>query len=219
VRLGSSPYPRYRRPVGAGVGRVQYLPGMAREVARPVDEHHHDRRHPDHYGEHEVHVRGRGGGLGRARRLDRVLGHDLPQLPGGVDRRVQQYGQEHAAPRGVENPGEEDRQRDLQRQLQHEGQVAVEQVENRGRGLAYAMETARDRVDEAWGSLEGRISIVSGKELLSKISSWSQRNFEVSLGVAPLLHELKVGELASEVVDVIGAIERTTSFTRDEGSL
>jgi hypothetical protein len=81
------------------------------------------------------------------------------------------------------------------------------------------METARDRVDEAWGSLEGRISIVSGKELLSKISSWSQRNFEVSLGVAPLLHELKVGELASEVVDVIGAIERTTSFTRDEGSL
>ena len=47
---------------------------MAREVARPIHEHHQYGHYPQHYGHHDVDVHGLGGGLGRGGRLDRVLG-------------------------------------------------------------------------------------------------------------------------------------------------
>lgn len=88
--------------------------------------------------------------------------------------------------------------------------------ENRRLGVRYANKQARERVEAAWHTFEGRISIVSGKDLLSKISSWSQRNYGASFGVATLLNDLKVDELVDEVIEVIEAIEHATTFAGEE---
>lgn len=75
---------------------------------------------------------------------------------------------------------------------------------------------ARIRVEESWGNRTGRLSIVSGKNILSKLSFWSQENFKVSFGVATLAGEIRADELADEVVEVMHAIERRASFATGE---
>ncbi len=83
---------------------------------------------------------------------------------------------------------------------------------DRAGGVARANRLARERVDEAWRTIEGRIAVVSGKELLSKLSSWAQATYGVSLSVARLAGSFTRADLPAEVVGVIGAIERGDSF-------
>lgn len=86
-------------------------------------------------------------------------------------------------------------------------------IHNRARGIGYAYKGARDRVDGAWRTFEGRVSIVSGKKLLSKLSEWSKSEFNVSFGIATVTSEMQVEDLADEVVAAISAIEDTSTFT------
>ena len=93
-------------------------------------------------------------------------------------------------------------------------------AENRAKGSKFANETARRRIDDAWKSLTGKLSVISGKLLLSGICSWSQNRFGVSLSARKIARELRAPEIASEVKDVIYAIAngveppRRTASTR-----
>ena len=65
---------------------------------------------------------------------------------------------------------------------------------------------ARSRVDVAWKTFEGRLGIVSGKELFSRLSSWSQKTYGVSLSAIKLAREIEREEIDQEVVAVMNAI-------------
>lgn len=78
--------------------------------------------------------------------------------------------------------------------------------ENRAKGSKFANEIARKRIDTAWASSEGRLSAISGKFLLSKLSEWSQSRFDVSLGARRLARELRADEIDPEMRNVISAI-------------
>ena len=53
---------------------------------------------------------------------------------------------------------------------------------------------------------------MSGKRVISRLSSWATEDFGVSFGANTLLHEIQVGELAEEVVDLVAAIEKNTKL-------
>jgi hypothetical protein len=79
-------------------------------------------------------------------------------------------------------------------------------------GVTKANNKARSRIEEAWKTRNGRLSIVSGKKILSELSNWSQDMFGVSLSAAKLLRKLHKGEIETEVVSVIKAIEKGSNF-------
>jgi AAA domain, putative AbiEii toxin, Type IV TA system len=71
---------------------------------------------------------------------------------------------------------------------------------------------SREVVSDAWGSLEGRLAIVSGKALLAKMSEWSQKEFGVSLSSAKAAASMRADEIPVEMARVVTAIERGQSF-------
>jgi len=79
--------------------------------------------------------------------------------------------------------------------------------ENRTKGTKFANDVARKKIDIAWRSSEGRLSVVSGKLLLSKISEWTQNRFGISLSARRIARELRPYEIDPEMRDVISAIE------------
>jgi hypothetical protein len=81
---------------------------------------------------------------------------------------------------------------------------------DRSGGVARANRLARERVDVAWQSADGRLGIVSGKELLSSLSGWSQAAYGVSLSAARLAGSILAAEVPAEVRRVVGAIEKGT---------
>jgi hypothetical protein len=86
-------------------------------------------------------------------------------------------------------------------------------AENRAKGTKFANEIARKRIDTAWSSLKGKLSVVSGKLLLSKLSEWGQNRFGVSLGARRLAREIRTSEIEPEMRNVILAIEQGCEFT------
>lgn len=59
----------------------------------------------------------------------------------------------------------------------------------------------------------GRItSLVSGKEMISRLSEWSKSSFNVSFGVDSLLDEIRINEIEDEIKQVINAIEMCKKF-------
>lgn len=91
--------------------------------------------------------------------------------------------------------------------------IAVElQLRDRVGGLARANRIARERIAVAWQSVDNKIAIAGGKQLLSSLSSWSQAEFGVSLSAAKLAASLRREELVPEVVGVVTAVENGLSF-------
>ena len=88
-------------------------------------------------------------------------------------------------------------------------------AENKSLGSKFANENARKRVDEAWTSFEGKLSLVSGKLLLSKVSEWSQERFNVSFGARRIARELRPNEISPEIMQIILAIEERREFPLD----
>lgn len=86
------------------------------------------------------------------------------------------------------------------------------QLQNRGYGFAKVSEEAQKRVDAAWRTHEGRLSIVPGKAVFSQLSGWSKSTFNVSFGVVNIAKEVRANELDAEVTDVISAIEKDKAF-------
>jgi energy-coupling factor transporter ATP-binding protein EcfA2 len=89
-------------------------------------------------------------------------------------------------------------------------------TENRAKGTKFANEIARKRIDKAWQTSDGQLSVVSGKLLLSKLSEWSQNRFGVSFGARRLARELRANEIDPEMQNVIMAIQQGCEFTKTQ---
>jgi hypothetical protein len=75
-----------------------------------------------------------------------------------------------------------------------------------------ANKAARSRVGELWGSTQNRLALVSGKDLLARISEWTQGEFGASFGAPAIARQMKASDIADEVREVIGAIETGSPF-------
>lgn len=84
--------------------------------------------------------------------------------------------------------------------------------DDRKRGVSGANKEARSRVEVAWQTLEGKKGIVSGKEVLSRLSVWAHENHGSSFGVGALLDEIRPEEVDDEVKNVLIAIENSRTF-------
>lgn len=78
--------------------------------------------------------------------------------------------------------------------------------QDKASGLAHANRRARQRIEKAWKTREGRLAINSGKEILSRLSAWSQDNYCVSFGPLALAQQIRASELDNEIVQVIRQI-------------
>jgi hypothetical protein len=83
---------------------------------------------------------------------------------------------------------------------------------HKSEGHTAANRAARNRVHDAWRTWEGKLGVIPGKMVLSRLSEWTQAKFGVSLSAARIARELTPGELAPEVKDVIDAIEHNQPF-------
>ena len=84
-------------------------------------------------------------------------------------------------------------------------------VQDRRKGLKGANKAAREYMKpyEENGSI---VPIVSGKSLLSKLSSWSQSEFSVSINAISLIREFCKSEIPKEIERVITTIEHLQNF-------
>lgn len=72
-------------------------------------------------------------------------------------------------------------------------------ADDRGLGGAGANRAARVVIDSAWASADGRLSLASGKAILSALFRWIQDEFGVSLTSAAVIREMRPVEVHPEV--------------------
>jgi len=81
------------------------------------------------------------------------------------------------------------------------------------KGSADSNKKARELISEAWTSYDGKISICSGKKIVSGLSAWSQKKFGVSFSALTIAREIRQEDLDDEVIQVIAAIENLSDFS------
>lgn len=81
-------------------------------------------------------------------------------------------------------------------------------------GVTKANREARAFLDEAWGTFEGRISRIPGKEIISRLSGWSKQEFNVSFSILNIFDEVRPSEIPNEIFEVLNAIERGEPFRK-----
>ena len=80
-------------------------------------------------------------------------------------------------------------------------------LRNRAGGIRQANRRARSFVNQSWKDSASRLSIVSGKAMLSGLSAWSKRKYGVSFAPYTVAAELRAEELADEALGVIRRID------------
>lgn len=86
--------------------------------------------------------------------------------------------------------------------------------QDRPGGVSGANRKARQRLEEAWQTRDGRYRVTGGKEVIAKLSEWAKTSFNVSFGPMKIARELEVGEVVSEMRSVIASIEEGEPFSR-----
>lgn len=86
------------------------------------------------------------------------------------------------------------------------------QARNRKWDAARTNQEARKILAEFTAQPRGMLAAVPGKALLSEMSRWAADNFGVGLSHSGLAAEIKAAEIASEVRQVLEAIEAKTAF-------
>jgi hypothetical protein len=71
---------------------------------------------------------------------------------------------------------------------------------------------ARGELRARWTGLSGKLAIVSGKRVLSQISSWAQSNYGASINAYGLAKTALRDELDSELISVMTALETGSAF-------
>jgi len=92
--------------------------------------------------------------------------------------------------------------------------LCTEFATNKALAAGTANKRARERLTEAWKTLEGRISLVPGKQMVSALSGWSQKNFSASFNATKLASSLQATEIHPEIRAVVEAIENHEPFPR-----
>jgi predicted ATPase len=81
-------------------------------------------------------------------------------------------------------------------------------LENRAAGAPGANKEARRLLAERWRTKAGRLATVSGKEVLARLSQWSQSQFGASLSASVIMRHLRTEDVPEELKAVISAVER-----------
>jgi hypothetical protein len=79
-------------------------------------------------------------------------------------------------------------------------------AEDRSLGGGGANRAARGALDPLWATVEGRLSLASGKALLAALFRWVQAEFGVSLTSAAVIREMRPAEVHIEVRQFIEAV-------------
>ncbi len=80
-------------------------------------------------------------------------------------------------------------------------------TDDRAGGLQKANLAARAIVAAAWGGDEGKVARCPGKQVLARLSEWSQAEFGVSFGATTIAAEIGPSEVPDEVRQVVKAVE------------
>jgi hypothetical protein len=79
-------------------------------------------------------------------------------------------------------------------------------------GAGGAIRRAREQLRSRWEDPNLRLASVSGKEVLARMSSWSQQQFGTSFGPAAVSKEFRKSDVPQEMVEVLSAIEEHELF-------
>lgn len=79
----------------------------------------------------------------------------------------------------------------------------VVRTRSRHMGIEAANAAAREFVDANWGTLTGRLKVVSGKRLLAAIRKRLQDDYKVSFGDKRLTEAFEPSEIPAEMVEII----------------
>jgi predicted ATPase len=86
--------------------------------------------------------------------------------------------------------------------------------QDRKLGASGANKLARDHINQRWKTFDGRLSMVSGKEVISRLSKWSQDQYSVSLNALLIARNIRLEEISNEVIKIIEAIEQCEEFEK-----
>lgn len=75
-----------------------------------------------------------------------------------------------------------------------------------------ALRRAQQRLDPEWEDPAERLRVVSGKEVLKRLSAWSQETFDTGLTGSAIARTMRREEIPDEMRDVLTAIERGNPF-------
>lgn len=75
-----------------------------------------------------------------------------------------------------------------------------------------AIRKAREWVANQWSDSSKQLSLVPGKEMLSRLSEWTRKEYGVSFGVASVWRAFKLQEIPEEVTSVVRAIDEGVPF-------
>ncbi len=83
-----------------------------------------------------------------------------------------------------------------------------EQIRNNNPGIAISTSNskAREIMKEKWLTLENKIAMVSGKELVKKINFWLKEKYNINSSMDKIIKEIKNDEIPSEMIEVINVI-------------
>jgi len=82
---------------------------------------------------------------------------------------------------------------------------------DRSGGAAAANKFARARIAD-WDSAKARARMVSGKQVISRLSSWAKRKYNVSFGPETIASEIRKEEIPNELAEVVTAIHDGEHF-------
>jgi hypothetical protein len=83
---------------------------------------------------------------------------------------------------------------------------------DRSGGAATASRKARVLIAQKCGGARGALGIVSGKELISRLTVWSKKEYDVSFGVNGLLRMMHRNEVDAELERIVVAMGQGRSF-------
>ncbi len=91
--------------------------------------------------------------------------------------------------------------------------IATElQRNNKGLVVKTANEEAREIIDKTKKDEGNILSLLSGKEVISQLSEWSQKNFNTSISYNSLCYEINKDEIDKELLEIILSIENNKDF-------
>lgn len=99
--------------------------------------------------------------------------------------------------------------RRLENLLENEKNNIIDQISQHikeadaGLAVATCNKRAREILEEKWNSLEGKLSIVSGKKIIRKLNDCMRKEYGVSCSIDRIIKEMKVDEVADEMAEVL----------------
>ncbi len=101
---------------------------------------------------------------------------------------------------------------DNERRSLEDGVASALVQANRKLDLITANQMARKNVAEIWQAHDKKLMAVSGKDLLSALSDWTQNELGAALGAPAIARQMTRSDIPEEVANVIEAIEEGSTF-------